>query len=74
MTLFSEIDESIRIEEERVKEAIEAERSRLREAIQFLESEHERMMEHVIPSRYELVDSALVYPVSVEIRLAEVDS
>lgn len=74
MTLFSEIDESIRIEEERVKEAIEAERSRLREAIQFLESEHERMMEHVIPSRYDLVDSALVYPVSVEIRLAEVDS
>lgn len=72
MTLFSEIDDSIKLEEDRVKEAMEAERSQLQEAVKFLESEHKRMMEHVIPGRYDLVDAALVYPISVEIRLAEV--
>jgi hypothetical protein len=72
MTLFSEMDVSIKLEEDRVKEAMEAERSQLQEAVTFLESEHKRMMEHVIPGRYDLVDAALVYPISVEIRLAEV--
>ncbi len=72
MTLFSEIDKSIRLAEDRIKEAMEAERTQLQEALHFLESENARMIEHVIPGRYEMVDRVLVYPVSVEIRLAEV--
>jgi len=72
MTLFSEMDVSIKLEEDRVREAIEAERAQLQDTLRFLESEHKRMMEHVIPGRYDLIDAALVYPISVEIRLAEV--
>jgi SNF2 family DNA or RNA helicase len=72
LSLFTDVDDSRKIDEARIKEAMESEQSRLFEAVAFLESEHARMMEHVIPGRYALVDAALVYPVSVEIRLPEV--
>lgn len=68
LTLFTEIEEADRLDEARIEEDLREERARLEETLRFLEEEHRRIVERVIPPRYELPEHLLVYPVAVEIR------